>query len=224
MNNINIWFVIFLLLLEVIIRNGVTLIVSILNILQPIAIIAASIATVYALLSWRREIKVKREYEVAEEVLSLFFESVERINDIRSPYISANELQNNKKEAAQSGDDNPHYAGVIFIRLQKHMAFFSRLHAMKNRFMAIPVSNNIEPFNDLDSILADIRIAANGICSLWQANKNDPKNSALHKKYGEALEKYLPVIQAGEYPDPISERVEKMISKAEDICRPKLGR
>jgi hypothetical protein len=188
----------------------------ILKYLEPIAIIVASGATVYALTSWRREIKGKREYEVAEETLCLFYEAADKIRDIRCPYISSEEVKDD--------NENPFYAEVIFVRLRNHNAFFNKFNIVKNRFIANFGSENKGPFDDLVNIIADIRIAANGICSLWQANKNEPKNSALHKKYGEALEKYLPVIQAGENPDPINERVEKMISKAEYICRPKMGR
>jgi hypothetical protein len=54
--------------------------------LESISIIAASLTAILGVSSWRKAERWKRKYELAEEVLSKFYESQQIIKNIRSPF------------------------------------------------------------------------------------------------------------------------------------------
>lgn len=63
---------------------------NIINLIESLAvIIASSIVSISAYIgisSWRKEIKQRKEYDLAEEVLALFYEAKDIISFIRSPF------------------------------------------------------------------------------------------------------------------------------------------
>ncbi len=56
----------------------------IVDIFQGISVIFASLLAIYGIDSWRREFQGKRQIELAEETLALFYEAREAIMSIRS--------------------------------------------------------------------------------------------------------------------------------------------
>ena len=74
------------------------------DILKSISIIIASGVAIYGINSWRREIKWKRKYELAEETLSLFYEVQDAISIIRSPFVSVSEGKTRKRQERVKAD------------------------------------------------------------------------------------------------------------------------
>lgn len=60
--------------------------------LDSISVMIASWAAIWGINSWRREAQWKRKYDLAEEVLSLFYESRDKIRFIRSPIVFSEEM------------------------------------------------------------------------------------------------------------------------------------
>ena len=58
---------------------------SFLSVIQVLSVTIASMTAVYGISSWRRETKWKRKYELAEEVLSCFYEVSDSFDAIRNP-------------------------------------------------------------------------------------------------------------------------------------------
>ncbi len=91
------------------------------EIIKVVAVVIASFVAIFGITSWRREAKWKRKYELAEEVLSLFYEVRERIESIRSPFSNTQEGKTRKRGENENGEvaeilDN---AYVVFERYEK---------------------------------------------------------------------------------------------------------
>ena len=76
-----------------------------LDIVESIAVILASLFAIHGINSWRREMKEKRKYEVAEEVLALFYEARDKISLIRMPAI----MRGGEEESSTPGDQRQSY-------------------------------------------------------------------------------------------------------------------
>jgi len=94
------------------------------DIIQNISIIVASAVAVWGINSWRREAKWKRKYEVAEEVLSLFYECREKFQVIRSPFGYEGEGKTRKRSEQATPEET--------ARLDSAYVFLSDMKKKKN--------------------------------------------------------------------------------------------
>lgn len=175
---------------------------EIIKIIESFAVIVASLCVVYGIGSWRREMKERKEYEIAEEVLALFYEANDRIRAIRSPFGFIGEGQSRKPEPNETPEQKiiRDRAYVVFERYKNNQEVFNRLHALRYRFIVIFGKDKAMPFNNLRKILSKILSAADILSNGWE------------KKYEDIIwEKY-----PGS--DSISNEVDKTISEIENIC------
>jgi hypothetical protein len=196
-----------------------------LRILESLAIIAASGAAICGVSSWRREIKGRRKYELAEEVLSLFYEARDRISAIRSPFGYVEEGETRKKKSNETPDEEKalNNAYVVFERYQKNQETFNRLHALRYRFMAIFGQDKIKPFYDLNKVVIEIFTAARMLSKLWHMRNQTylPRTEESYNKILEDTDKYEAIFWEGWHdPDPITPKVEGIISEIDKICEP----
>ena len=68
------------------------------KLIKNISIIIASWTAVYGIDQWRREYRGKRQAELAEEVLSLFYEAQDAVRHIRNPFGFGGEGASRKLE------------------------------------------------------------------------------------------------------------------------------
>lgn len=72
------------------------------KILESLAVIAAALTAIIGISSWRREMRERREYELAEEILSLFYEARDKISAIRSPLVWSGEGKSRQASPEES--------------------------------------------------------------------------------------------------------------------------
>jgi len=127
---------------------------TVINFIQSISIIIASAVAIWGINSWRREAKWKRKYELAEEVLSLFYECKEKFQIIRSPFSNTSEGKTRKRSEDESQDDTARLdsAYVFFERYEKEKEPFTKLLSLKFRFMTIFGKESGEPFDEIKKI------------------------------------------------------------------------
>jgi len=191
-----------------------------LDIVESIAVILASLFAIHGINSWRREMKEKRKYEVAEEVLALFYEARDKISLIRMPAI----MRGGEEESSTPGLSESlqkkaiSEANIIIERYQKYQKTFNRLHALLYRFKVIFGEEKTKPFYDLSKVTSDILNAARRLGSLWQRS-NRIKNEKEAKIARENIDKYEAVIWENWFePDPIDKRVQTIIAEIEKNC------
>ena len=89
---------------------------------QAVSVMFACWAIISGVDAWKREFIGKRKIELAEEVLSKFFEVKDAVAFIRSPFVTSDEGKSRKHEASESAVvsellDRGH---VVFERYQKN--------------------------------------------------------------------------------------------------------
>ena len=132
------------------------------DILKSISIIVASTVAIYGVNSWRRETKWKRKYELAEEVLALFYQAKDVISIMRSPFGHSEEGKTRKRAGNESEEitEALDRAYTTIERYENNKEPFAKLRALKYRSISV-FGNEIEkPFNDLFKLCNRIMQAA----------------------------------------------------------------
>jgi hypothetical protein len=191
--------------------------------LESLAIIVASIAAIYGITSWRREMKGRKEYELAEEVLALFYEAKDKISDIRNPFgfleegKSRPKFENETEEQKRARDQ----AYIVWERYLKYQDTFNKLHSLRYRFMAVFGKDKVKPFDDLDKVLLELRTAVVMLGHFWyrRTQTHLPMTGAELSSLNDNIRKYEAVFwEFVESPDPINEKISAMISEIEKAC------
>lgn len=194
------------------------------QIVESLAVIAAALVAIYGISSWRREMKGRKEYELAEEVLALFYEAKDRISAIRSPLGRSDEGKSRQTSPEESPEEKDAFdrAYVVFERYQKHQETFNRLHMLRYRFMALFGREKAKPFDDINKIITKITTAAGILGHYWArlSKTHLPMNEKKYENLIKQIEKYRSVIWLGFEPDPIAPKVDKLIEEIEKTCEP----
>jgi len=92
----------------------------------------------YGLDSWRREHSGRRQIELAEDALALFYEAADALKHIRHPasfeYETKEIARKDQESDAQFSARKD--ASIVFVRTATYSELFNRIHAMRYRFMA----------------------------------------------------------------------------------------
>lgn len=175
---------------------------------------------IYKFDSWRREHQGKRQAELAEETLAMFYEAADIVNAVRSP-LGWDAETDEVKQGASETDERYRArksAYVVFKRLNDHHAQLSKLYAMRYRFMAVFGPERAKPFTDFHNVLHEIRLAGHMLAQLWArrtyANEEQAAEAEkLIKTYENVYWEMLPE------DDKIKPKVAAIIKDVEATCR-----
>lgn len=128
------------------------------NILQSISVIIAAIVVIFGINAWRREYIGKRNVDLAEEVLALFYEARDVIRYIRSPFGVVGEGSTRSSDPKESPEEKQINDGayVVFERYSKRQDLFNKIYSMRYRYMARFGKDSAKPFDDLNKIVNEI--------------------------------------------------------------------
>ena len=190
--------------------------------LKDISLIVASCTAIYGIGSWRREYKGKRQAELAEEVLSLFYEARDAIKHIRNPFSHAGEGATRKQSENESDDEKKAYdrAYIVFERYNANLELFNRLHSLRYRFMTQFGADSAEPFVELRKILNKIFASAQTLAGLWAKQRTHFRTEESEKEHFEFIKKLEAIFWEGlADEDPINPKLEKIVQDIEVMCR-----
>ena len=183
----------------------------VLEIINTLAIVIASGVAICGITAWRKEFQGKRNIELAEEILALFYEAKDAIRAIRCPL--SHQCEGAMRESQQAID-----SAIVYERYEKKREIFNKLGSKRYQFEARFGTFGTEednPFKGLNNIIIDILSAADGL-SMTQsksANNDNSKNNNDWQKYMSVIYLFMP-------DDPITPRVNKVILGIEAICKP----
>src|SRR5271169_357821 len=108
---------------------------EIVQILQSVSVIFACLSIILGVDAWRREYIGKRKIELAEDVLTLFYQARDAIRRIRNPFGHQGEGQSRKPGEYETPEqkefrDNAHAA---FERYEKERDVFNKLDVIRYR-------------------------------------------------------------------------------------------
>lgn len=199
-----------------------------LKVAETVAIIVASGTAIYGIDSWRRELRGKRRYELAEETLSLFYKVKDVISAIRSPLGHTGEGQSRPASPGEDPEEKKSrdLAYSLWERYLKHEETFNRLRTLRYECMAIFGKEAAGPFDDLNKIVQKFVVAVDMLGYAW-GRMNQIGLAAPYEEI-ESLEKIVKEHRAVFWegmgkPDPIIEIASHMIDEAEKLCVPILS-
>jgi len=192
------------------------------NIIESISIIIAAWAVFLGVTAWRREYIGKKNLELAEEVLALFYEARDAISDIRNPFGRTGEGSTRKTGPRETPEEKGIYdrAFVTYERFNKYHELFSKLYSMRYRYMAHFGKKSAKPFDALYEITKDILLSADFLSEMWidqsQRNWTDDPN---YKSNLEEIRKYESIIWFRGKKDTIVPQIDKIIEDIEGQSR-----
>ncbi|HAO07899.1 MAG TPA: hypothetical protein DCQ50_13165 [Chryseobacterium sp.] len=194
-----------------------------LDIIQGLSVTVVSIVAVYGISSWRRETKWKRKYELAEEVLSCFYEISDKFDIIRSPANYSGEGKTRKRAESETPEESEilDSAYVIFERYEKEKAPFIKLRSLKYRFMALFGGKAGEPFNEIEKLTRRLFIAGHRLGNrYWKDQGRRNFTDEQFERHLTQMNEYEEVFWAdyGEI-DKFKNEVNEVIKKIENICQ-----
>lgn len=191
--------------------------------IQAISVIIAAITIIVGVNAWKREFVGKRRIELAENVLTLFYEAQDAIREIRNPFSFVGEGSSRKRSEHESEDEAKilDTAYVVFERYHKREKLFAELRAMKYKFMATFGSDAGEPFVEIDYVINDILSAAYILGRYyWQRQGRIKISEEEFQKHLEGMRKFESKIWTLNFDnDVISQRVQNAVEKIEGITR-----
>jgi len=197
---------------------------NLMDILQSISVIFAAVSVMLGVSAWRREHVGKRRIELAEDVLTAFYEARDAIRRIRDPWSNKDEGKSRMRGPGEGIDESEFLdrAHIPRERYNKESDHFNRLRSMRYRMVARFSVKAEKPFDDLDKIVREIFIAA-----FLLGNRYWPRQGRVEMTEGEHR-KHLKEMEAQELifwaahgdKDPIEKRLSELILEVESICRP----
>jgi len=198
------------------------------DVIQSLAIVTASIVAILGINSWREETKWKGKYEMAFEVLSLFYEAQENIRIIREPASGGNEGKSRIRSEKESKVDSESLdlAYVARERYENHQDPFIKLRTLKPRFRALFGNGSQIPFDDLSKLMSNIFLAAHFLGTrYWKDRPHRIKTPEEFERDIEQMNKFEAIIWRNfKQPDEIEIQVDAIISEIEFFCLPILSK
>ncbi len=188
---------------------------------NSVTALAASFAAWHAwksLSSWRDESVGRRKVELAEKVLSSFYQASDVISSIRSPFSRPNVESSDRYRDEDENDEDRrqldnHY--VPIARMNTHREFFGDLFALKYQMKAVFGPEVEEPFATLNAIIQEIRAAA-AVQMRWVRRRGEPDQNLQDEWEKIIWEGY---VETGEE-DEIRARVQTAVDTIEKLCSP----
>jgi hypothetical protein len=196
------------------------------DVLQSVSVILACLTIILGVDAWRREFIGKRKIELAEDVLTRFYEAGDAIARIRSPFSTSGEGSERKKSPNEgpAASELLDRAYVVFARYEKEQELFNRLHALRYQVMARISLSAAQPFDHLRGTLNEIFASAHSLGTYyWPRQGRITMAEEEFQMHLDEMHRHEGVFWAGfGTSDPTAERVEKAISDIESVCRPVL--
>jgi hypothetical protein len=190
------------------------------ELLKQISILLGVWVAIYGIDSWRREHVGRRQIELAEDTLSIFYEAADAIRHMRHPASFGYETEEvergeNETEAQFQARKN---ASVVFYRYNQYQELFNKIHASRYRFMAQIGKKQAMPFDDLRKIVNEITVSARMLSRLWA--RDHFRTDDQWERHREQIEKHESVFWEGvEDEDPINPNLNKVIEDIEHTCQ-----
>lgn len=175
---------------------------------------------VYGIHSWRRDFLGKRQIELAEETLALFYKAHDAVRAIRNPGSFASESDGRVRPEGEEPHqtDVRDIAYIVHKRIEQHDETFSKLHAIRYQVMARFGKDKGAPFEKMRGVVIQIAVAANSYVRVGS-------NREIVIRRAEFLRKHESVFWQGlEDNDPLQAEVDAIMVEIEGMMRPIIDR
>lgn len=196
---------------------------SIADIISAASVLIAAVAFLSGVTAWKREFVGKRQLELAESVLALFYEAEDAIREIRRPFSFVGEGASRQRSEGETEEESRlmDHAYVVFERYQTRGKLFAELRSMRYRCMASFGASASEPFDEVSKIPHEIFVSARMLGShYWPRQGRAAMSDQEFQRHLEQMHKHEEIFwYMGEDRDEIAPRVKSAIAKIEQIAQ-----
>lgn len=192
------------------------------QIIESFSVTFGVMVAIYGLSAWRGEHIGKRLIELAEDVLALFYQASDAIDEMRNPVAfdgeggSRKPAPNERPEHTRSLDA----AYVLIERYRRHSELFAKLYATRYRFMAQVGVEKAAPFDKLNKIVNELIISAHQMARMTTAQNDQNRTIEANNEYQSTYIKIHNIYYStGGKEDLIAQRVKSIIAEIESTCR-----
>jgi hypothetical protein len=181
-----------------------------------IATLAGVLIAWCALRTWKHEYTFKRDSELLEEALLLFYQAEHAIAYLRNGLIFTNDLHDFQfPEELEEGysKEKYKYTHTIRKRFDEKQEVFAKLYAMELRFRARFGNESITPFARMKEKVKELLLAAERY-SLRGLKKEE--NADIQRTI------WKPYRETSEGGDTFGEAVSKIVREFDSLCRKKM--
>jgi hypothetical protein len=181
-----------------------------------IATLAGVAIAFYGLKSWKREYRFKRDSELLEEAMILFYQAEHAIADFRNGYILVAELKDfefSPKLEEIYFENNYKYTYTFKKRFDEKQDIFNRLEAIELRFRARFGEESITAFSAMKKKVCELSDAFN----MYSQIRKDKDRIAEIEKI--IFKDYNKLLEEG---DVFGDAVNKIVKDFEIFCRRRL--
>lgn len=189
--------------------------------LENIGLIIASITAIYGINEWRRELRGRKEYELAEEVLTLVYDCRDRLRAIRSPFARHGEGSTRKADPGESPEQAEllNRAYIVFERYEQNQEAFSKLFALRYRFMAVFGQDAAAPLEEFRRSLNEVFISAQMLPTYWlRQGRVHMKDEEFQRHLREMHEHESVFWGTFSEQDEFNNKVDGIVSHIESVC------
>lgn len=192
------------------------------EVLKNISLIVASWSVFVGVNAWRREFVGKRRIEVAENALVLFYEARDAIRGIRSPggYVGEGKTRQQGENETPQEKEILDQAYVLIERYKQREALFSKIYAMRYKYMAIFGKEKSKPFDILHGVVTDLLSAAHRISRYRiQEMRRGVSDSGAQEHFERVHDAEGIYWEGMSEEDPINPRVKEAVTLIEKNCQ-----
>ena len=192
---------------------------DVLGTMRDLFILGTAVIAIYGIDSWRRESRSKKQIELAEETLTLFYEAEDAIKVIRYPGSYGSEGSTRKSSPIEDLQQKEarDRAYVLIGKYLKHKEVFNRIHAMRYRFMAQFGKESAKPFGELHKLVRGLLLSAKRLADIWA---NDASNipQAAREEHDYRRQQYEAIFWEKSEDDEVNSSLTSIIKQMEDTC------
>lgn len=171
--------------------------------------------------SWRRDLTAGRRATVAEETLTMFYRGRDILTWVRAPGSYADEGNTRTSDSTEDRETrgvlNAYY--VPIERLHREAEFWSRFDSARYPFMAVFGGDAASPFEKIRSIRSQILGSSIWLIRTKKRLANKIESADLRTKIEEREDQ---IWWSGNEIDTMKEKIDKLVSEIEEICRPEI--
>lgn len=189
--------------------------------LENIGLVIASFTAIYGVNEWRRQLKGRREYELAEEVLTLVYDCRERLRSIRSPFSHTGEGSTRKADPNETPEQTEllNRAYIVFERYEQHREVFAELFVLRYRFMAVFGQESAEPLEKFRQSLNEVFVSANMLPTYWLRQGRVQMGKEEFERHLKEMHEHESVFWGTlSERDHFNDKIEGFVSEIESVC------
>lgn len=197
---------------------------DVVQIIQSGSIILAALMALYSIDAWRREYVGKRKMELAEDALARVYEARDIIAAMRHPFAFGGEGESRKAGPNETPEEKRALdtAYVLIERYTKNVELFSKVYALRYRFIAQFGRKAAEPFDELNRVLNEL-ISSARMMGVLNTRRRPYRTEEEEKRNDDLIRKTESTYWAGLAGDVITLRVDKLVADLEATCRSELA-